>query len=98
MNSNSYPYGMQITFRRSREEIVSDAKKIKDPTLKKKEKLSAQKIVKRICQLSRELENHALPQDARNRADVIYENAIKLKEIIKNDIPEWRIIDKSLLS
>ncbi|OMJ92272.1 hypothetical protein SteCoe_5045 [Stentor coeruleus] len=98
MKSNSYPYGMQITFRRSREEIISDAKKIKDPTLKKNEKLSAQKIVKRIYQLSCELENHPLPEEARNHADVIYENAIKLKEIMKNDIPEWRIIDKSLIS
>ena len=95
---SEFQYGLTITMRRSREEIVSGVKKIIDPTRPKSNIISKQGLFGRINSLSRELQSR---QDLTKTERDLSERIQHLSSILKSGpdarVPKWRQLDRSII-
>jgi hypothetical protein len=96
MTSKEYPYAMQLTMRRSRDEIVAGKNSIRDPT-KKGQNREIKRVMGKIIRLTEELQKmNCSGKEAKEVAECLYWSANRLRNKSERERPAWREFDKTL--
>lgn len=95
---SNFQYGLTITMRRSRQEIISGVKHIKDPTRSKSDSNSKQALFNRINSLSRQLQSRQdLTKTEQDLSDRIQNFSSIIKSKPNSQVPKWRQLDRSII-